>query len=274
MAEPITVYYPVEIFSRKNESGESTQLGATSDKIERYALFKCRDYKMIGKDTAEVQMSVTPVFHIGICLPNDFGETITQNWSPQAIGLKGVFSSLAQKAGGKLGALLGNTISAGAGLAINPAEELVYTGPEFRSFNFKFEFIPRSKIEESHVKLILLLFKQYCLPQLGVASAYLTFPSVWEIELSGIDDTKGDEQNLLKFGFKDKYFALTSYNVEYTPDGAFTSFHDGWPTKVVLSLTFQETMPMYRSQQDIGSLSSDRISDWLASAMQNLGIIK
>lgn len=266
MSNPVTVYYPLEIFSRQSQ-GEKNKFGTTYDDTERFVLFKCRDYKMRGKESTNVEMEVKPLFHIGICLPNDFGETITQNWGGAPIGVKGVISNLAGKMKDKLGGLLGNTISAGTGVAVNPAEELIYSGPEFRSFSFKFEFIPRNKTEERNVKLILLLFKEYSLPQLGTAAAYITFPAVWEIEVSGIDNTKNEQENLLKFGFKDKYFALTSYIVEYTPDGSFTSFHDGWPTKVSLSLTFQETLPMYRERPE-GDV--DRILDWLGSRVKNV----
>lgn len=261
MGKPITVYYPSEIFSRQQEGKRTNKFGTTTDQIERYCLFKCREYKMIGKKEQEIEMQTTPVFHIGLGLPTSLNETITQNWNKQALGVAGVFSHLGSKLMGKLGGILGNTISAGTGIAINPAEELVYSGPEFRSFSFKFDFIPRSEKEERYVKLILLLFKEYSLPQLGVAEAYITFPALWEIEISGIDSNEIEEENLLKFGFKDKFFALTHYNVSYTPDeSGFTSFHDGWPTKTSLSLNFQETMPLYRERKEN---DADRAIQWI-----------
>jgi hypothetical protein len=264
MSEPTTIYYPTEVF--ENINSQKTAYGKTTDNINRYCLFKCRDYKMKGKDTQEVEMSVENLFHIGLALPNDLGESITQNWTPGTMGLKGVLSNITNAVQQKLGGLAFRTISSATGITSNPAEELIYSGPEFRSFTFKFDLMPRSKVEENHVKLILLLFKKFCLPQMGVAEAFISFPAIWEIQINGIDDEEIDEYNLLDFGFKDKYFALTNYSVEYTPEGSFTSFHSGWPTKVSLHLTFQETEPLYRKRSD--SLNVDtNISDWLATAL-------
>ena len=267
MADSTIIYYPQEIFRNKDVrlDGKPT-FGQTTDNLNRFCLFKCRDYKIKGKETQNVEMDITSLFQIGIMLPNNLQESITQNWAPGTTGVKGVLSNVAGAIQGKLGGLAFRTISSAAGVTSNPAEELIYSGPEFRSFNFSFDFMPRSESEEKIVKLILLLFKKFHLPQMGVAEAFISFPAVWEIEVRGIDDTENFEDNLFDFGFKDRFFALTSYSVNYTPEGNFTSFHSGWPTKVNLSLTFQETEPLYRKRNDGLDTSLDKnISALLAN---------
>ena len=45
------------------------------------------------------------------------------------------------------------------GVAINPHEEMFYEGPEFRSFDYEFDFYPRSRREMEDVNKIIFLFK-------------------------------------------------------------------------------------------------------------------
>ena len=45
------------------------------------------------------------------------------------------------------------------GVAINPHEEVFYEGPEFRSFDYTFDFYPRNQKEMTAVNNIIKIFK-------------------------------------------------------------------------------------------------------------------
>ena len=46
--------------------------------------------------------------------------------------------------------------------------------------------------------------------------------------------------------------ALVETKVNYSGSGTFSTFHDGTPTHIKLSLTFKELNPVYREDYDEG----------------------
>jgi hypothetical protein len=260
MSNPICLYYPLEERHMKYaNASKETKLGGLKStdenylesNLERYITFKCRDYKMINKGNVDgVTMDTKNLFHISLPLPANFDERISQQWNSREkiVGLGQIAGRGMDWAKDKLG-VFSSWLTKATGITSNPAEEMFYSNPEFRSFNFSFEMIIRSKKEEQVVKLILLLFKRYCLPKLGFEQMWVNFPAVWELSVSGIDNTTG-QNNILNFGFEKRFFAMTDYNVDYTPDGNFYALTSGFPPKVNLKMNFVETTPLYRNDKE------------------------
>jgi hypothetical protein len=224
---------------------------AEASNLERYITFKCRDYKMVNKENVDnVTMDTTNLFHISLPLPSSFDERISQNWNSKEkiVGAGQLAGRGIELIKDKLG-VFASWLTKSTGVTSNPAEEMFYSGPNFRSFDLDFSMIIRSPKEEQLVKLILLLFKRYSLPRLGFQEMWVNFPSIWEIAVSGIDNTTG-QNNILNFGFENRFFAITDYSVNYTPDGQFYALTSGFPPKVNMKISVVETTPLYRNDKE------------------------
>ena len=125
------------------------------------------------------------------------------------------------------------------GTAMNPREEQFYNAPEFRSFDYVFDFWPRSKKEMQAVHDIIFLFKYHSSPELSEegAGAMFHIPNKFSIQYlhNGVENT---------YLNKIASCYLKNVSVEYGPDGQ-NSFFSGdefgaAPVHTKLSLSFVE----------------------------------
>lgn len=214
--------------------------------MEYFITFRCRDYKYKNKQSLDnTEIEKISLCNISLYFPASFQESIDQEWSPVEMLSAG---SIAGKAlnflRNKGGAGLFNRLN--PGIAINPSEEVMYQGPGWRNFDFNFDLLAKSKEELQIIKEIEALFKILCLPRLAEDVTYITFPAIWEIEIQGLEDTENGD--LFSLGYKNKYFALTNYTIQYTPDGNYYPLQGGHPVKTNISLSFKETSPLYRKE--------------------------
>ena len=141
----------------------------------------------------------------------------------------------------------GAAISAATGLASNPKKEQVFKGLDYRSFQFDYMFFPRDEDEAKNVMNIIKEFKYHMHPEYKGDSTYLwIYPSEFDITYY----TKGLENEHIH---KHTSCVLTEMNVNYTPNGQFTSFANGMPTQIQVSLSFRE----------LGLLNKDLIKEGL-----------
>jgi len=122
------------------------------------------------------------------------------------------------------------------GMAINPQEEQFYTGPDFRSFTYDFDFHPRNSEELEAVRKIITLFKYHSAP--GFTAEHrgrmFTVPSEFEIMYM---NHGGENDYINKVG----RVVCTSVDVDYGPEAQYSTFNNGAPTSYKLSLGFTET---------------------------------
>lgn len=133
-----------------------------------------------------------------------------------------------------------NVLSRGYGGVLNPNSELLFNGPQLRSFNFTFRLSPRSSSEAKIVQKIIRTFKQSMSVQRTESSLLLNAPNTYGIEY--ITTNGSLHPYLTKF----KECALTQFNVNYTPDGTYMTYAgDSSMTSYELQLTFQELEPVF-----------------------------
>lgn len=130
--------------------------------------------------------------------------------------------------GGDLAAAMGKS----AGTSLNPFKEVVFESVDFRSFSFKYKFLPKSKAESEAVRDIVMLFKEHMHPQLSSGKLFFIYPSEFQI-------TYYFEDKENTYFHKFRPCALESMDVTYGGD-QFSSFRDGNPTEVNMTLTFRE----------------------------------
>lgn len=139
---------------------------------------------------------------------------------------------------------LQTALSAQSKTSLNPFKEVIFESVDFRSFAFKYKFLPRSKSESEQVKKIIKLFKFHMHPELSSGKLFFIYPSEFQI-------------TYYFEGAENQYFhkfapcVLESMEVTYGGD-TFSSFDNGDPTEINMSLTFREQEILTKDMIDRG----------------------
>jgi hypothetical protein len=137
--------------------------------------------------------------------------------------------------------------SAALGLAPNPKKEQVFKGVDFRTFQFDYQFFPRNETEAKNVMNIIQEFKYHMHPEFKDTNNFLyIYPSEFDIMYY-----QGSEEN--KNIHRHTSCVLTEMSINYTPNGAFTTFNNGMPTQINVTLNFRE----------LALLTKDKVKDGL-----------
>lgn len=125
-------------------------------------------------------------------------------------------------------------ISKLTGLAANPRKEQIFKNVDFRTFQFAYEFFPRDETEAQNVLNIIKQFKLHMHPEFKDANSFLyVYPSEFDIFYY-----HGTEENMNLN--RHTSCVLTELNVNYSPQGQFTTFANGMPTQINIQMTFKE----------------------------------
>jgi len=140
-----------------------------------------------------------------------------------------------------------NLLSRTTGAIANPNLELLFTGPQLREFGFTFRLSPRDADEATQVRKILRFFKQGMSVKTSASNIFLKAPNIFKIRYQTFN-TNGDEIEHPSINFI-KTCALTSCDVQYTPDGSYMTYEDAYRTLTAYQLTlrFGELDPIYDS---------------------------
>ena len=130
------------------------------------------------------------------------------------------------------------------GQVINPNMELLFSGPTLRTFNFNFRMTPRSGAEAEMVKKIIRSFKMNMSVQRSDSNLFLRSPNIFQLKYISGDGSDATKQH--PFLNKFKPCAMTSFNVNYTPDGSYMTFENKSLTAYDMSLSFSELEPIYQ----------------------------
>jgi hypothetical protein len=147
-------------------------------------------------------------------------------------GVAAMGATVAKLPGAFGGGDLAAAQSKSSGTSLNPFREVVFESVDFRSFTFKYKFLPKSKKESEDVRNIVTLFKEHMHPQLSAGKLFFIYPSEFQITYYYEND-----ENTYFHRFRP--CALESLDVSYGGE-QFSSFKDGNPTEVNLTMTFRE----------------------------------
>ena len=129
------------------------------------------------------------------------------------------------------------------GRADNPYMEVLFDAMQLRTFAYNFTFAPKNAEETMDVQKIIQLFRFHMSPELkGAENRFLTLPSEFDIHYMYQAESGQASEN--DYYNKIATCVCTGCDVNYTPDGV-KGFGDietpGAPTKITMTLTFQET---------------------------------
>ena len=127
---------------------------------------------------------------------------------------------------------------------INPNLELLFSGPNLRSFNFNFTLTPRDPEEAGIVRRMVRAMKRNMTPQRTTEALFLKSPRIFELEYI-FGDTNREHPFMNKF----KPCACTAFTVNYTPDGSYMTYR-GEPsmTSYQIAMSFGEIEPIYSDE--------------------------
>jgi hypothetical protein len=138
-------------------------------------------------------------------------------------------------------------LSAATGMASNPKKEQIFKGVDFRSFSFDYQFFPRSAEEAANVLNIIKTFKFHMHPEFKDNNNFIyIYPSEFDIFYY---NNGTENQNI----HRHTSCVLKEMSVNYTPNGAFTTFDNGMPTQINVTMMFQE----------LALLTKDKIAEGL-----------
>jgi hypothetical protein len=130
--------------------------------------------------------------------------------------------------------IIGGAISKITGTAPNPQREQLFSGIKHRSFSMSFDMAARNPSESTQIHDIVRTLKMHMLPEYKDDNKFLyVYPS--EFDIVYFKDGKVNERL-----HKHTSCVLTSMEVSYSPNSNFTTFPNGSPTFVSISLSFTE----------------------------------
>ena len=141
------------------------------------------------------------------------------------------------------------------GKVMNPNLELLFQKPSLRPFSFQFKLSARSATEAQKIVQIIRFFKQNMSPQKGggsggtSANLFLKAPNTFQIHY--MHEGKGGKEH--PFIGRPKECAMTSFEVDYTPDGNYSTLKDGYMTSYTISMSLKELEPVfYEDYEELG----------------------
>jgi hypothetical protein len=155
--------------------------------------------------------------------------------APQNTGdLKTAFASLMTEAVTGTSNILSRT----TGAITNPNMELLFSAPTLRPFNFTFKLSARSDREAQVIRSIIRFFKQGMAPIRTESQLFLKAPHTFQLEYLH----RNKPHNYLN---KFKECALTSFSVDYAPEGQYATFTDGAMVSYQITMQFSELEPVF-----------------------------
>ena len=154
-------------------------------------------------------------------------------------------------AGRAIGALGGNVtanqlIARASGAILNPNLESLFQGVKLRQFPFTFEFFPRNHDEAKEVKMIIKVLKRSMAARNNGKKGkgiFIKQPDIFQLEYM-----KGSSEHPFLNKFLPSH--LTDMKINYSQSGTYSTFHDGTPTHMTVSCSFQEVNPVYQEDYD------------------------
>ena len=145
-----------------------------------------------------------------------------------------------------------DVLAATSAVIKNPMVELLFGGPQTRNIGFKFKMSARDEKEAEVIHQICHIFKMEILPYFGNAqgdgknasgnSKFTNFIKIPDLVRMKLMNGSKMHQYLTQY----KGLALTNVDINYTPDGSYSTYMGGYPSAVELSIQMVETKIVYK----------------------------
>ena len=232
------IAYQAGAFAAKNIGAVAAGGAAALLVMNPFSNLLAKDTAYRITDTIALHMDGPPVVKYGVKYANADLGSLAGALAGDAMGLfNGEYAAAGLLNIANIPAALGGTnvknlVNAGKGITLNPFKEVIFEAVDFRTFQFKYKFMPKSKNESNQVKKIINLFKFHMYPEMSTNKMFFINPSEFQIAYRY---QGADNPYLHRFAA----CVLTDMDITYGSE-QFSSFSDGAPTEINMSLTFQE----------------------------------
>ena len=144
----------------------------------------------------------------------------------------------------------GSILTRATGKIINPNMELLFKGPQMRTFQLSWKMSPRDYEESEMIKKIIRMFKQSMAVKRTESQVFLKSPNTYKLRYL---TARGREHSFLP---KIKECALVGCSINYTPDGNYQVYENSSMVAYQMTLSFNELEPIYHD--DYTKLDQDR----------------
>lgn len=241
----------ISIHQRKNELTDvNRELHSTQTVLSRIYLYMPQSVQINDGLTYE-NVDLSNLLSTGQDVANAVSNGVTGNdVNTDSIVTSGL--NAAQGSGGIIGGAASQALIR-TGRVLNPRTQMLFKGPVLRQFSFQFKFIPSNRDEAEDIYNMIQEIRAYSYPSVsGITEggeSTFTFPDIFRLEFvrnpTDQEYTSGGNSDQLKLiRLADTY--CTAISTNYNPTSP--TFHaGGYPSEVDLSLTFQETKVVTRS---------------------------
>jgi len=126
---------------------------------------------------------------------------------------------------------------------INPRVEVLFSTTNQRQFVFEFLMAPRNEQESKTIEQIVRTLRFHAVPELNSSTGGLTFIPPAEFDITffhkGVENVKIPRINTC---------VLNRIDVDYSPQGVYSTFKNGYPVAVRLSLAFTEIEMLHKAR--------------------------
>ena len=192
------------------------------------------DSRMTPIDMALANVALTTVEKgatAGISAAGNAAQTVAGAFGDNKKALAAVIAGMA--AGGQ------DLLTRTTGAIANPNMELLFNGPQLRTFSFQFLLAPRSQKEAKDIIKIIRFFKQGMSPIRTKSRLFLKSPHTFQLSYR---NSRGQDHKYLN---KFKECALANFGVNYTPNGNYSTYEDGVMTAYQMTMSYRELNPIY-----------------------------
>ena len=144
----------------------------------------------------------------------------------------------------------GSILTRSTGKIINPNMELLFKGPQMRTFQLSWKMSPRDYEESEMIKRIIRMFKQSMAVKRSESQIFLKSPNTYKLRY--LTARKREHSFLPKI----KECALVGCSINYTPDGNYQVYENSSMVAYQMTLSFNELEPIYHD--DYTKLDQDR----------------
>lgn len=165
---------------------------------------------------------------------------------------------------------ISNILARTDNIVLNPNLELLFSGPQLRTFTLTFKMSARNATESTQIKKIINYFKYHMAVRDDDASEkgaskslFLRAPHAFEVKyILGKTKEESDAKEHPSISRIKSPCVLANMTVDYTPLGSYSTYADGSMVAYIINLQFQEMLPIYSSdyapfaegQSSVGSI--------------------
>jgi len=141
---------------------------------------------------------------------------------------------------------VGNILSKITKMAVNPTKEQIFKDVDFRTFNFTYVFAPKSDTEAGKILALIQQFKFHMHPEFKDQDKFLyIYPSEFDI----VYYSGGKENDKIH---RHTSCVLIDLALDYAPQGTYSTFTNGMPTQISMTMTFKELAKLDKEKIGIG----------------------